>query len=165
MKQTYSGRYKIKRPEKYKGDPTKVQYRSLWERNAFRYLEKHPNVKWWNSEETVIPYICGTDRKRHRYFVDLTIKFNDGRVLLVEIKPKAQTQPPKRKKLSEALTYIKNTSKWKYAKRYAEDRGWGFQIWTEDTLEGMGIKTMTLGYRASKNKTAKKIYNKIKKKR
>ena len=33
-----------------------------------------------------------------------------------------------------------NTSKWEYANEYAKDRGWGFEIWTEDTLKAMGIK-------------------------
>jgi hypothetical protein len=162
-RKTYSGKYKLKRPEKYKGDPTKVQYRSLWERNAFRYLEKHPKVKWWNSEETVVPYICGTDKKPHRYFVDLTIRFMDGATILVEIKPHGQTQPPKRKNLNEALTYIKNTSKWKYAKRYAENRGWRFEIWTEKTLEQLGIRTLSYKNQLSKTKVGKKVYKTAKK--
>ena len=33
-----------------------------------------------------------------------------------------------------------NTSKWKYAKEYARDRGWGFEIWTEDELKEKGIR-------------------------
>jgi len=28
---TYKGRYTVKNPKKYDGDPTKVVYRSLWE--------------------------------------------------------------------------------------------------------------------------------------
>jgi len=163
MRKTYSGKWKPRHPEKYKGDPTKITYRSLWERNTFRWIEKHPKVKWWNSEETIIPYICATDNKPHRYFIDLTIKFTNGKVLLVEIKPAAQTKPPKRKNLNEAMTYMKNTSKWKYAKRYADQRGYKFEIWTEKTLEGLGIKTMTTKYKASKTKTGKRIWKSFKK--
>lgn len=30
-------------------------------------------------------------------------------------------------------------NKWEAANDYAKDRGWKFQIWTEDTLQSMGI--------------------------
>ena len=30
-------------------------------------------------------------------------------------------------------------NKWKAANNFAKDRGWQFQVWTEDTLEEMGI--------------------------
>ena len=33
-----------------------------------------------------------------------------------------------------------NTSKWEYAKEYAKDRGWVFEIWTEDELKEKGIR-------------------------
>mgnify|MGYP006413374899 FL=1 len=142
MRKTYSGKWKPKYPEKYHGDSTKITYRSLWERHTFRWIEKQPWVRWWNSEETIIPYICATDKRAHRYFIDLTIKRMDGKTILVEIKPDAQTKPPKRKNLNEALSYMKNTSKWKYAKKYCDDRGWKFEIWTENTLEGFGVPGM-----------------------
>ena len=47
----YKGKYKIKNPDKYIGNPNKVVFRSLWERNAFRWCESNPKVKLWNSEE------------------------------------------------------------------------------------------------------------------
>jgi hypothetical protein len=162
MRKTYSGKYKVKKPEKYKGDPLTVTYRSMWEKNAFKWCERNPAIKWWNSEETVIGYICGTDKKPHRYFIDLTIKYIDGRVLLVEIKPDIQTRPPKRKNLNESLAYIKNISKWKYAKRYAADRGYGFEIWTEHTLESKGINTKSFKYKVSKTKLGKKTWKSFK---
>jgi len=162
MRKTYSGKWKPKYPEKYKGDTTKITYRSLWERNTFRWIEKQPWVKWWNSEETIIPYICSTDNKPHRYFIDLTIKTVTGKTVLVEIKPLAQTMPPKRKNLNEALAYMKNTSKWKYAKRYCDDRAWKFEIWTEKTLEGFGIKTLAVKRKPSKAKQGKKTWKSFK---
>ena len=66
---------------------------------------------------------------------------------------KKAEKPPEKKKsgrstrtsrryLKEAMTYGTNTSKWKYAKAYAEDRGWEFQVWTEDTLRDLGIKIL-----------------------
>ena len=40
------------------------------------------------------------------------------------------------------MTYSTNISKWTYAEEYAKDRGWEFQIWTEDTLKDLGIKLL-----------------------
>jgi len=37
------------------------------------------------------------------------------------------------------MTYVKNQNKWEAARSFAKDRGWEFQIWTEHTLEQMGI--------------------------
>ena len=164
MKKTYSGKWKPKYPGKYNGDYTKITYRSLWERNTFRWIEKQSWVKWWNSEETIIPYICSTDNKPHRYFIDLTIRTTKGQTILVEIKPAAQTKPPKRKNLNEALRYMKNTSKWKYAKRYCDQRGYKFEIWTEKTLENFGIKTLTNKTKAKTGKRTWKSFKRIKKK-
>ena len=93
----YKGRYKLKHPEKYVGDGNKVVYRSLWERNTFRWCENNPKVKSWNSEEVVVPYKSTVDKRLHRYFVDLLIEMDNGKVFLVEIKPKAQTIAPKKK--------------------------------------------------------------------
>jgi hypothetical protein len=140
----YSGKYKVKNLAKYKGDPTKVVYRSMWERNCFTWCENESTVKEWSSEEVVIPYYYEVDKKYHRYFMDLRITYTDGRTVLVEIKPAKETAPPKRpdktkRYLNEALTYIKNKNKWEQAKEYAKDRGWSFEIWTEHTLEAKGI--------------------------
>ena len=149
MAKTYKGRYRIKKPEKYMGDPQKVVYRSLWERQAFRWCEDRDDVVSWSSEETVIPYVCPTDKRAHRYFIDLKIKFTNGRIVLVEIKPKSQTQPPKKpsrqtkKYITEVMTYVKNEAKWKAAQKYAADRGYHFEIWTEDTLKQLGMKLLT----------------------
>lgn len=145
---TYKGRYRVKNIKKYKGDPTKVIFRSSWERAAFRYLDAADWVVEWNSEEVVIPYRCKTDNRIHRYFVDLYFKDKNGRKYLIEIKPKKQTQPPKepkrktKKYLNEVLTYVKNESKWKAAQAWCLDRGYKFQIWHEDTFKQLGIKIL-----------------------
>lgn len=142
----YSGRYIVQKPEKYEGDPTKVFYRSLWERQAFKWCEANSQVVSWSSEETVIPYRCKTDNKIHRYFVDLKIRLANGTIYLIEIKPKKETAPPKqparktKKYISEVMTYAKNSSKWEAAQEYCMSRGWQFTIWTEDTLKSFGIK-------------------------
>jgi len=145
---SYKGKYKIKNPEKYLGDYTKVVYRSLWERQAFKWCESNSRIKAWNSEEVVIPYKCKTDNRIHRYFIDLFIEMDNGDCILVEIKPKKQTTAPKKpsrktkKYINEVTTYIKNTSKWTAANDFAQHKGWKFQIWTEDTLKNLGIKLL-----------------------
>ena len=144
---TYKGTYKVKNPEKYSGDYRNVYYRSLWERNVFRWCDDNPQILKWCSEETVIPYYYPLDKKYHRYFVDLKFTTTEG-TFLIEIKPKSQTQPPKKpsrqtaKYLTEAATYVKNQCKWKAAEEYALDRGWKFVVWTEDTIRSMGIKIL-----------------------
>lgn len=140
----YSGKYIIKKPNKYRGDPSKVTYRSHWEKLCFMWCENNPDIKDWSSEEIVVPYYYDVDKKYHRYFVDLKITFKNGKTILVEIKPEKETAPPKRpdkskRYIGEALTYVKNMNKWEAANEFAKDRGWDFQIWTENTLKSMGI--------------------------
>ena len=145
---SYKGKYKIKKKEKYAGDASAVVYRSLWERQCFRWCEDNPNVQYWNSEEIVIPYKYQIDKKLHRYFVDLLIQMKNGDTYLVEIKPKKETVPPKKPKrkskkyLNEVLTYVKNTDKWTAASEFADAKGRKFQVWTEDTLKNLGIKLL-----------------------
>jgi len=145
---SYKGKYKIKKPEKYAGDASNVIFRSLWERNAFRWCEDNPKVKLWNSEGVVVPYKCSVDKKLHRYFVDLLIEMDNKKIYLIEIKPKSQTLPPKKKSrktkryVSEALTFSRNQDKWNAADKFAKHNGWQFQVWTEETLKNLGIKVL-----------------------
>lgn len=138
MKKTYSGKYKIKNPEKYRGDPTNVQYRSMWERHLMKYFDENSGIVSWSSEEIIVPYLYEVDRKYHRYFVDFFIETKEGKKILIEVKPEKETSPPtgsKRTKryINEGLTYVRNMNKWEAANEYAKDRGWEFQIWTEKT--------------------------------
>ena len=140
----YSGKYIIKKPSKYRGDPSKVTYRSHWEKLCFMWCESNPDVKYWSSEEVVVPYYYDVDKRYHRYFIDLKVVFKNGKTVLIEIKPAKETEPPKRpdkskRYIGEALTYVKNMNKWEAANSFAKDRGWEFQIWTENTLKSMGI--------------------------
>jgi hypothetical protein len=140
----YSGKYKVKNKQKYNGDPTLVTYRSMWEKHAFSWCDSNPNIKSWSSEEVVVPYFWDVDKKMHRYFVDLKITYTNGKTILVEIKPDKETKLPKkpdksRRYIGEAMTYVKNMNKWEAANAFAKDRGWSFEIWTEHTLQEMGI--------------------------
>lgn len=144
----YSGRYKVQNPSKYKGDHTRVVYRSLWEKACFKWCDRNDKVKKWSSEETVIPYFYEVDKRYHRYFVDLTIVFENNETWLIEIKPKGQTRPPvykgrkTKRYISESIEFVKNQNKWKAATEYASDRGWKFVVWTEDTLRKLGIRVI-----------------------
>ena len=146
---TYKGFFKPSNPQKYKGNPANIIYRSRWELLVMDRFDKDPNVLWWGSEETIVPYRSPIDGRLHRYFVDFTVKFKttDGKTktALIEVKPLAQTKPPviqeskkkTKKYISEVMTWGVNEAKWKAAKEYCEDRGMDFIILTEKEL---GIK-------------------------
>ena len=144
---TYKGKFKPKNPQKYKGDPTNIVYRSRWELMVMTRLDNDPKVIWWQSEETIIPYKSPVDGRWHRYFVDFCARLMkpDGgtRTILIEVKPHAQTQPPmikeskSRKYIQEVMTWGVNSAKWKAAEEYCKDRGYEFIILTEKEL---GIK-------------------------
>lgn len=144
MYKTYKGFYKVKNPKKYKGDPNEVVYRSHWEKYVMLWCDSKSQVVQWCSEEVVIPYFFELDQKTHRYFIDFYIKFKDGKVLLVEVKPEAQTKVPSgpkktKKYLNESIAFVKNQAKWQAAEKVAADQGWKFVIWTEKELVGLGI--------------------------
>jgi len=140
----YKGTFKPKNPQKYRGDPTKIIYRSRWELMVMQKLDSHPDIVEWSSEEVIIPYISPIDNKRHRYFPDFYMKKKnqDGTTeqVLIEVKPFAQTKPPvvqnkpNRRYITEVQTWGINSAKWKNAEAYCEDRGWKFQIITEKDL-------------------------------
>jgi len=160
---TYHGKFQPRNIKKYQGDATKVIYRSLWERNVMRWLDANKSVEWWNSEELVVPYRCKTDNRVHRYFLDFAVKFKEGPIYVIEVKPSAQTKRPVRKKgkaqskfIKEATTYTKNMSKWYAARAYCEERGYVFEIWTQDTLESLGIKVLSPARKAKACKTKRK---------
>ncbi len=145
MRKFYQGYYKCVNPEKYKGNPNQIVYRSGWEFKYCRELDNNPDIIKWSSEEIPIPYISPKDQKYHRYYVDFWIKkkFPDGKVkeYLVEIKPKKETLPPKKGKrvsknfINEVITYSVNQAKWESAQKYCKQMGWNFVILTEDELK------------------------------
>ena len=140
----YSGFYKPKNPRKYRGNPTRIVYRSLWERKYMIYCDSTPSILEWGSEEIAIPYRSPIDRKPHKYYPDFYIKVREksGNIskYIVEIKPKKQTKHPygKDKRTAaykrEALTFAKNRAKWNDAEDYCDDRQMKFLILTEDHL-------------------------------
>tara|TARA_R100000388_G_C7230134_1_gene154146 strand:- start:920 stop:1360 length:441 start_codon:yes stop_codon:yes gene_type:complete len=144
---SYKGKYKPSNPKKYKGDPTNIIYRSLWERKFMVYCDNHSKILQWGSEEIALPYRSPIDNKIHRYFPDFFIKVREknGKVkrYIIEIKPKKQTIEPVVKKrktkgyIYEVYEYARNQAKWKAAEEFCKDRLWEFKILTEEEL---GIK-------------------------
>jgi len=143
----FKGFFKPKNPQKYKGNPTNIVYRSSWEYKLMTYLDERKEVLSWGSEEIVIPYRSPIDGKIHRYFPDFIVTKinNEGKkeTALIEVKPQHQTIPPKqptklsKKYLTEVKTWGINEAKWKAANEYCKDRGWTFHIFTQKEL---GIK-------------------------
>tara|TARA_R100000458_G_C8212753_1_gene199671 strand:+ start:63 stop:515 length:453 start_codon:yes stop_codon:yes gene_type:complete len=147
----YKGKYKPKNPNKYLGDPTKVIYRSLWERRFMVFCDENDSVISWGSEEVVIPYVSPKDNKMHRYYVDFIVETINKRgfkeVTLIEVKPKAQCKEPEVKGNRKTKRYVRevmrwgvNSAKWKAAREFAENKGWNFKILTEDHLYKRGSK-------------------------
>ena len=144
---SYKGKYSPEYPRKYKGDPTNIIYRSLWERKFMRYCDLNENVLEWGSEEIYVWYKSPVDRKSHRYFPDFYIKVKEStgqiKKYIIEIKPKKQTTPPPKPKrqtqgyIREAYEYAKNQAKWEAAREWCLDRGYEFKVFTEKEL---GIK-------------------------
>lgn len=146
MPKFYQGKFTPTNIAKYKGNYREVYYRSRWELLVFRWCDINDDVTEWSSEEIIIPYVCRTDKKTHRYYVDLYIQFKSGRKFLIEVKPESQSVEPTKTKnkkektyLMESLTWMKNKSKWEAAKVYAADRGMYFQVWGEQALASIGI--------------------------
>ena len=141
---SYKGKYQLKNPSKYKGNPTLVIYRSLWERSYMKKLDLNENILEWSSEEIALPYKSPLDDRIHKYYPDFYVKerLSDGTIkkYIVEIKPKKQTKEPivpKRKTkgyLYEVMEYAKNQAKWNSAREYCKDRGYEFKILTEEDL-------------------------------
>jgi hypothetical protein len=141
----YKGKYRPQNPKKYKGDPTNIVYRSLWEQKFMRYCDLNESIDQWQSEEFFVPYRSPLDNKIHRYFPDFFIKYTDKngnkRTMVVEIKPKKEVempeQNPTRRTKSWAYrvqTWVVNQAKWKAAREYCADRNYEFKIMTEDEL-------------------------------
>lgn len=145
---SYKGKFKPINYQKYKGDPTKIVYRSLLERKFMNYCDTNDGILEWSSEEVIVPYKSPVDNRWHRYFVDFLIKYKDKtgqmRTVLIEIKPAVQTVAPKRKEsstgrptrrfINEAVTYAVNQAKWEAAEEYCKDRKWEFRIITDKDL-------------------------------
>jgi hypothetical protein len=146
---SWKGKYRVKNPLKYKGNHLNVQYRSGLELTVMNYFDKHTDVLEWNSEEYIVPYRSPIDGRIHRYYVDFYAKFKnkDGSItkVLIEVKPKKQTQPPvkkgrvTRRYITEVKTWGVNSAKWEAATAYANAHDMKFVIMTESDIKGLQV--------------------------
>ncbi|MCX8008105.1 MAG: head completion protein [Patescibacteria group bacterium] len=139
------GKYIPKHPEKYKGNPNAIFFRSFWEYHLFRWLDSSSKVLEWGSETVVVPYKSPKTGRYHRYFVDIYAKIIDKdnvpRKYLIEVKPYKETIPPKTmrdtpKYRQRLMNYYVNLAKWKAAEEEAEKKGMKFVVITEKELYG-----------------------------
>ena len=115
---------KATREHGYFERPTKatnssVYYRSMFELNAIVFLERDDNVISYSVEPYRIEYTC--EGKTRNYVIDYMIEYQDGRKVLVEIKPSCHTTNPI------------NIAKFDAASRFSSGLGMSFEIWTEKT--------------------------------
>ena len=143
----HQGRFHPQNPQKYKGDPRNIIYRSSWELRFMRYCDRKVNILEWGSEEFFIPYYNPAKERVCRYFPDFIIKVKEQsgqiKTYVVEVKPAKQTVPPQKKSrvtksyIHECTTSAVNQAKWKAAKEWCADRMLEFIVITEKEL---GIK-------------------------
>lgn len=140
MRKTDKGIFTPKNPQKYMGDPTRIQYRSSWELTTFMFLDNHPSCIGWLSEGLSIPYRNPLTGRWTMYVPDILAVYVDKNGKqhcdLIEIKPLKETPGYKAKRLDEhtKLTQAINAAKWQAATQYAAKRGWTFRVLTEEDL-------------------------------
>lgn len=144
MRTFKQGYYKPRNPQKYVGDVRKIRYMSSWELRLHQFLDNNPSILQWSSESIAIPYIKPTDKRKHYYYPDYWIKYQnkDGQTLqeIIEVKPAVQTQLPtargksRKQQIVESVQYAINIAKWSAAKQFCDKYGIRFRILTEQEL-------------------------------
>ena len=147
MGESIKSKYTPVYPHKYKGNSKMIICRSSWERKFCQWCDMNNSIISWASEEFSIPYVSPKDNRVHRYYPDFLIKVKESsnriKTYVVEVKPKKQTLPPKKRKritksyIYECQTYAVNQAKWRAASEFCKDNRIEFKIITEDEL---GIK-------------------------
>ena len=147
--QKYKGKYTPEHPVKYMGDSSNIVYRSMWERRCMKYFDVNPSVLQWASEEISIPYYDSMTKKVRKYFPDFLIKVKtangEDKTHLIEVKPSKDLRPPvggrgKKKStvLYEMKAYRMNRDKFASARKWCDERGIIFDVWTEKHLKQKG---------------------------
>ena len=114
----------------------KIIYRSSYEKKFITWLEHSDKVKRWGSECIRIPYLY-IDNKYHEYYPDYFVEMADGTAWVVEIKPYNQTQKPLNENCWGYKEYTKNVCKWKAALEFCKNKGYKFNILTENTINNL----------------------------
>lgn len=143
------GYYNLLNPQKYIGDPSKIIFRSSWEKRFAVYCDTNERILSWSSEPMEIPYLNPVEGTVKPYNVDFYVRVkmaeNKEAQYLVEVKPSRQLKQPQaptgrvtEKKMESYTTamktYLVNLAKFKAAKEYAATRGWDFVVVTESFI-------------------------------
>lgn len=111
--------YGISKVYVFKSLDISIRCRSLLEYDHLQLLDTDPNLKSIEYESISINYsFDGYDD--WTYIPDLLINYKDGLVKLVEIKPESLVNDPV------------NLAKFEAARKYCKDKGWTFEVWTEN---------------------------------
>jgi len=110
-----------------------VIYRSSWELDFIKSLERNPHIIQWSSESVRIPY-AQADGSQHTYFPDFALLLDTGQIIIAEIKPYSQAVLRENMSGYDAHQNSINVRKWASAKEFCEQRGWKFVVITERFL-------------------------------
>ena len=134
---TNQGSFTPRNPNKYKGDLSKIYFRSGWELKFLQWCDDTQSIISYASECVKVPYIHPLDNRPHEYYIDFYIdmKLSDGTTQkwLIEVKPEKYTKLPKepKKKTAKSMknyrvhyqTSLINIEKFKSAKYYSKQMG------------------------------------------
>jgi hypothetical protein len=142
------GYYNLVNPDKYIGDPSKIIFRSSWEKKFATYCDHNDRILAWASEPVRIPYMNPVEKEIKPYNVDFYAKIQSEtgyNEYIIEVKPSKQLIVPKQptgrineKRMmsynKQIATYLVNLAKFTAAREYAKQRGWEFIVVTEQWL-------------------------------
>lgn len=147
--QYQQGYYKLINYDKYVGDPSKIIFRSGWEKKFATYCDINDRVVAWSSEPFKIDYFSPVEKKIKQYNVDFYVKIDKGEdqyaEYIIEVKPAKQLQQPQqptgrvteKRMISynrELKRYLTNMAKFHAAREWARGRGWEFVVVTENWI-------------------------------
>lgn len=131
------GIFTPKNPRKYIGSGNAV-WRSSWELSFMNFLDSHPGVIQWSSENLKIPYLNPLTGKASIYIPDFLIIYVDkngkkhGEV--VEIKPLKETCVEQARSKRDLMAVAQNQAKWSAAREFCSKNGLVFRIMDETML-------------------------------
>lgn len=92
------------------------------------HLDSNPNVETWSYEKIVIEYVSNLKTKKVRkYYPDFFVKYLDGMMEIIEVKPKRRLEQLTVKKKTEA------------AKQWCSEHGMTYKVLTEIELKDIGL--------------------------
>jgi hypothetical protein len=94
--------------------------RSPLEEKILTALDNNDKVYGYEIEPFKIPYWAGN--KRRFYTPDLLVRYKNGRKVIVEVKSEGDINEPL------------NQAKFKAIEQYANEKGYGFEVWTDRTM-------------------------------